>query len=74
MKFKIHMTLFADEESFYTLCGIDEGCSERFYENIDRNVVSFGDDKKTTCKKCLRRFEKMLSEHDKQVAALSNSA
>jgi len=66
------MVLFYDEESFSTLCGIDDGCSEAFYENIGRHVVEFGNDKKTTCKKCLARFSKMLTSHDAEVYALSN--
>jgi hypothetical protein len=71
MAFKIHMCLFADEESFSTLCGIDDGCSEKFYECFGKYVVSFGNDKKTTCKKCLARFSKMLAKHDSEVSALS---
>ena len=71
MTFKVHMVLFADEESFSTLCGIDDGCSETFYENVGRYVVEFGNDKKTTCKRCLARFGKMLASHDAEVAALS---
>ena len=71
MEFKVHMVFYSDEESFSTLCGIDNGCSERFYENCGRYLVEFGNDKKTTCKKCLSRFKKMVTKHDSEVAALT---
>lgn len=70
MAFKVHMVLFSDEESFSTLCGIDDGCSEKFYENCGRHLVEFGNEKKTTCKKCSQMFTQILTKHDKEVAAL----
>jgi len=70
MAFKTHMVLFADNEGFTTLCGITDGCSEAFYDSPD-NLAEFGDEKNTTCKKCLPKFKKMLTKHDKEVAELS---
>lgn len=57
MKVKIHMALYVDEDSFRTLCGISERCSESFYENLGQRLAEFGNDKKTTCKKCLKQFD-----------------
>lgn len=71
MAFKVHMVFYSDEESFSTLCGINEGCSEAFYENWGKHMVAFGNDKKTTCKKCLSRFRKKIAAHDAELAALS---
>lgn len=62
------MTLFCSEESFSTVCGIDDGCSEVFYENFGKYVVDFGREDKTTCKHCLARYKKMLDQHDQEVS------
>lgn len=69
MKFKIHMILLSDQEGFTTVCGIDDGCSESFKN--DAKFSYFGDSRKTTCKKCLKRFAKMITSHDAEV--LKNS-
>lgn len=63
MAFKKHIALFWDEDSFITLCGINEGCSEQFYDD-PHNLVEFSNYGQATCKKCLSRFDKMLAEHD----------
>ena len=57
-KFKTHMILFADSESFITLCGIDDGCSESF--NDQNPLVPFGHEKETNCKKCTKRYQELL--------------
>lgn len=72
MTFKTHMILLSDQEGFTTVCGIDDGCSDKFKDTAE--FSSFGDGVKTTCKKCLQRFAKMLTNHDIEVAALSHSA
>lgn len=69
-QFKTHMVFFHDEESFSTLCGINDGCSEAFYENVGECVIEFGDVKKTTCKKCLKKYEKMIKQHEAELAEL----
>lgn len=66
IQFKKHMIhTYDDEGSFRTLCGIDESCSESFWECPD-NLVSFGSTE-TDCKTCNHIFFKMIKKHDKQV-------
>lgn len=72
MAFKTHMILLSDQEGFTTVCGIDDGCSDNFKDTA--KFSNFGDERKTTCKKCLQRFTRMLTNHDIEVAALSHSA
>jgi protein-arginine kinase activator protein McsA len=85
MAFKIHMILLSDQEGFTTVCGIDDGCSDKFkdtaefsngiaYPRKTMTFSDFGDERKTTCKKCLQRFTRMLTSHDIEVAELSHSA
>jgi hypothetical protein len=58
MNFKTHMIAFADSESFTTLCGIQDDCSEKF--NDANPLVPFGYEKETTCKKCISKYKKSL--------------
>ena len=67
----IHMIRYSCEEDFSTICGINESCSERFYENIGQRLAYFGDDQKTTCKKCLTTFESMLKKEDSRITRLT---
>ena len=60
------MIFIADLEGFVTLCGINETCSEAFYDDPD-NLVEFGNEKATTCKVCLAAFRRQLKEHEKQL-------
>ena len=70
MAFKAHMVIWAQiGEGFRTVCGIDDGSSDQFQENAE--MCDFGDESRTTCKKCLAAFKKMLTKHDLQVASLS---
>lgn len=66
------MVLWAQTgEGFSTVCGINDGCSEKF---LDADVlVDFGNQNETTCKKCLTKFLELLTKHDTEVAALSHS-
>lgn len=68
-EFKRHMLLRADEDSFLTLCGIDEGCSEAFYDSAD-TTVCFGNEAGTTCKRCLAKFKKLLAAEEQRVVEL----
>jgi hypothetical protein len=72
MSFKSHMILFSDQEGFTTVCGIDDGCSDNFKDTA--KFSNFGDEAKTTCKKCLQRFRKMLTNHDIEVLSIPHSA
>lgn len=66
---KSHMVIWAQfGEGFLTVCGIDDGCSEHFYENAE--LVDFGNEKETTCKKCLAGFKRLLTKHDKEVNSI----
>ena len=58
MAFKKHMIRITySDGGFSTLCGIDESCSEEFYD--DPNVlVAYGDKENTTCKRCLLAWAK----------------
>ena len=46
----------SDNDGFETLCGIDDGCSEEFFEQSP--MVKYADKKHTTCKRCLLKWEK----------------
>ena len=72
MKFKVHMVLFWDEEGFSTVCGINDGCSRAFYD-CTSNLASFGNTNDTTCKRCLAKYKKMVTAHDKLLEELHTS-
>lgn len=59
--FKKHMILYADYEGFCTICGINDSCSEDFFE-AGYNLVEFGNRAETTCKKCLEAWDKKIEE------------
>jgi hypothetical protein len=59
-KFKVHMVKYWDEYgTFITMCGIDETCSEDFYDDPN-SMTEFGNTDETTCKNCLKNFESNL--------------
>lgn len=61
IKFKSHMILWCDPgEGFSTVCGIDDACSEQFKDHAE--LVQFGHTDKTSCQKCLARFNKWVKE------------
>ena len=71
MKYKSHMIIWAERgEGFGTVCGINDASTPEFQEKAE--LVDFGDTEKTTCKRCLSRFEKMLTDHDRQVIEAEN--
>jgi len=57
------------DESFWTMCGITEECSNDFFEHA--KFAPFGDKVKTTCKKCLAAYEKAEEKHDQVLKNLS---
>lgn len=72
MKYKKHMILLAERgEGFSTVCGINDASTPQFQESAE--LVDFGDTEKTNCKRCLQGFEKMVTDHDRQVAKTTNS-
>lgn len=74
MTFKTHMVLVADNDGFQTLCGIGDGCSELFFDEMP--LVEYGNKKDTTCKICLRKWaleEAKLEEMDTFLLAQTQS-
>lgn len=71
-QFKIHMIMWAEAgEGFRTVCGIDDGCSEKFWDSATLTV--YGDTKKTTCKKCLAAFYSQLKREEKEMAKIKRT-
>jgi len=68
MAFKTHMILTADNDGFQTLCGIDEGCSEAFFD--ENPLVEYANRKATTCKICLRKWAAEEAKAEKMEAFL----
>ena len=64
-KFKTHMIKYADTESFTTMCGIDDGCSEDFWLD-ETTLIEFGNISKCTCKKCIAIYNKRLEQHENE--------
>lgn len=71
--FKTHMVRYADNDGFRTMCGIDDSCSEDFYYTAG-NIVQFGRESETTCKRCLASYRKEMGKHKKRIAELEELA
>lgn len=71
--FKTHMIRYSDDESFRTMCGIDDGASEAFYDDPN-NLVDFGNTEKTTCRICLSRYQKELNAECERMDWLEKQA
>jgi len=68
--FKMHMIFHSDDESFVTVCGINDGASEDFW---DANpLVEFGNEKETTCRNCQREYKKLLAYEESQEKELNH--
>lgn len=76
MTYKKHMICYVDleEGSFRTMCGkTDENCSENFYDD-QSNTVDYGDIGATTCKRCIKAWEKdvkLFKESEKQMSRIT---
>jgi len=71
--FKTHMIRYSDDESFRTMCGIDDGASEAFY-NDPNNLVDFGNTEKTTCSICLSRYQNELNAERERIDQIEKQA
>lgn len=76
MTYKKHMICYVglEEGSFRTMCGItDENCSENFYDD-QSNTVDYGDIGATTCKRCIKAWEKdveLFKKSEQQVSRIT---